>query len=413
MTIRLIRALSQGRVFPSWLAVGALAAAMLPGCKKEGPPAPPAEESPAQGSSAAARPKPPGRLDRAPIARISPQAMKAYRLDSCYFGTAGLLLAREAYRKSLGTATPGPGKIPAFGDYEREPEEPAGADAGAPGADAGAKGANAGARDVDERLLPGRLGRGLRLPFTRHVRSCTIAKGLKQPPAGELDEVVQQYERFVTQLDQRLNEAKRYYADKRYETDQFEQGKKLHASLAEAFASLDAERDKLGAALDAWRAKAEPATDELSEGAKIAQRAVAGARSVVTALLVKKLDRKAAGELTDALAKTVAEVEAYRDAHPDDFYCKKVAPDLGALVAVAKKLQAKPAAAGLDAAQIYRLTSFFLNVVESNHIALARLVRGHSGGSPGDILRLRQPRVRPEMVTPHPGLPAERPAEGE
>jgi hypothetical protein len=233
----------------------------------------------------------------APSAKIDPLVMKAYRAESCFYGTLSLKQARAAYLASLGGAAPGPGKIPAFGVDLSPDTRPtkagdapaasgsaaaAAAPSSAPVASAAA--AASGAPAMAGRPDIGGKARVRSVPYERFARSCTVAAGLKNPAAPELDKAMAEFAPFAVQLSKDLAMANTYYQKAEHEKDDFAKGKEYHQKLTEAFGKLDEHHKKLADALAAW-STANPLDESgYTEAQKLGLPAIVEARAAILAL---------------------------------------------------------------------------------------------------------------------------------
>jgi hypothetical protein len=364
----------------TFASLGLLAVAVTSvGCKKDDPPKA-APEPHASAVATAALPAR-GKLNvRQPMAvpRIDPQVMKEYRVDVCYFGTLSLREARDAYLASLGTAEPGPGKIPSFGAAAAPPAPPGGsASAGAPhaptppvagsasAAPAGSVGIGAlrGPRPPSD-FLP-------RPPHERNARACSVARGLKEPAMPEVDAAVAAFSDFAIELSKDIANATAYYARKDYEGDKFAKGKELHKKLKDGFAKYDELSEKLGAAVAAWRKEHPADLTKMEEGQKEAIVAFEDARVAMLAVATKKADAAAFKAATEKLGKSVEPLKARAAKENPDTWAKVVAPAAEDFLKLATELAPK-VEKGLDPEQHVKLVTSFVNLVEAKQRALSR-----------------------------------------
>lgn len=346
----------------------------------------------------------------APSAKIDPLVMKAYRAESCFYGTLSLKQARAAYLASLGGAAPGPGKIPAFG-VDLSPETRPTKDGAAPlaagsaapvaagsAAPAAAGSAAASAAASSAPAMAGRPDIGVKarvrsVPYERFARSCTVAAGLKNPAAPELDKVMAEFAPFAVQLSKDLAMANTYYQKAEHEKDDFAKGKEYHQKLTDSFAKLDEHHKKLADALAAWT-KANP-LDESSytEAQKLGLPAIAQARAAILALDAGDKDALAAGitKLDEASAALKKWGEDNKD--KNDPWPRILVPAIDNFLRELRGLGDDPKKASPD--QIVSAITMYTRVLESNHRALTRSLTEKSG--------IRNPRMlRPQMPPGHP-----------
>ncbi len=390
------------------LAVIAAFCAPILGACKEDPPPPPLP-SPARSGRVAASGSPKmnarNRLSDRRVPKIDGATTKAYRIDSCYFGSLGLQVARDAYAKSLGGAEPGPGKIPEFGDY---PENRKLAEAAKKRQEAAKKRADE-ARKSGAAGLPDRrpiLGPTPQVPFLRHLQSCRVAKTLKAPKMDGMDQAIADFEQYVSPLQRTLLDAHRYYGRKRYEKDDFKRSKKLHDDLVKSFAELD---ERLGAfqeAVTAWRAERQPPAEKLDEGGTMAQAAVEEAEALTLMLLADKPDAAAIQESLDKLKKASEELKARKEAGRREVHAKFVPPKLDELITAAEAVAKVPTK--LTPQQSYPVTAAMVLVLEAHYRALGQLLRqrGDTKDGPSRLIAPRfkaadgAPRLHPRNVKP-------------
>ncbi len=372
----------------------ALAGATLGGCRDE--PTPPATTASAESpsTSTAGAQRPPARK------RVSAQATKLYRLESCYFGTAGLLYAKQAYEKSLAGGEPGPGKVPEFGVFTPEPKPKPGVDGGA--ASPAAPKATPPAPKHDPRR-PRRFAKGQRLPFARYARACTIAESLKEPPSPELDAELGKYQSLVGKLNKSLQSAQRYYQTKKHEEDGFKRGKELHQEIVKGFADLEPQMTALGEALEAWRAKLGPAGDEIGETGKLSETAVAEARALTLLLMGAKVDAKAVAE---AIAKVTEAADALKAIDKKDSpFVRMLVPQLNKYQQMTARAEEEVKGGALSLQTRHFVTAAFTRLCETQYRAVTRQLRsGHrrhgKAGRPGHPLRGMDPKPPVRALTP-------------
>jgi len=312
--------------------------------------------------------------------RISPERMKRYRVDACYFGSMGVAVSRDAYLESLGGAEPSANKLPAFGDFpdvKPVPDNP-----------------------KIKRRAP-MIAAGRQLPFVRHVRACGIAKSLKQPPAEELDAAIREFDTYISKLNKALLDGKRYYARKTYEKDEFKRGKANHATLAAELPKLDDQLTKLGAAVDKWIAEAAPGDDKLDDAGKAAEAAVADARALTMLFLADEVDKAKVEEGIAAIDKQREALAAMGGDAKQAAHARVVPPKLKKFVDAAT--EAAKVSGKLTALQRYPVTAAMAELVEGNQRSLAQMLRKR-GPARLDTDRARRliPRLRPETARVQP-----------
>jgi hypothetical protein len=301
-----------------------------------------------------------------PMGREGPtlpkSALKIYRAEICYFGSFGLVVARDAYWESLNGLQPGPGRMPTFGEYPGQ----------------------------QKRKLPGsQIVEPL--PFDRHVRSCTSAKAVKDPAFASLDPALERYERYASALLKTFDDARRYYGRGEQLKDDYKKAHELHESLGDQLGALEDEIAAYAEAEIAWRPSAVLPEDGLDEAGKIARRVVAEARVLALGALADARDAA-------AIEKAAAAVEAGREAlaaiaqkspdavPPGGPHVQMLVPRLEKLVAASR--EAAAATGKLTPAQKYAVGSAMAEVLEGDQIAWSRLLH------PEDD-RMAMPLLRP------------------
>jgi len=361
---------------------------VLGACKDDPPPPPPPTADTASTSAPQAKGKPtrPSARDRTTVPRISAESMKQYRVETCYFGSMGLKVARDAYMASVGKTGPSATNLPDFGEYpENKPREENKPD-GKPDAEGKAK---------PERKVGRRrpLGGGRALPFIRHVRACSIAKSLKQPAYPELDAAVGEFEDYANDLQRLFLDATRYYAREQYKKDDFKRGKSIHEKLMEKLPMLD---DKLAAftkAMEAWWPEMKPGDEKLDEAGKVSLAAVNQARDAVRALMGSERDDAALDEAIEGLEAKLETLKADLDEDRTAPHPRVMVPKLEEMVEALKA--AKAVDGPLDAMQSYAVTAGMAGLIEAHQRGVAQLLRRSGGG--GARMPIR-PRLRGDAV---------------
>jgi hypothetical protein len=416
------------RTFSKWLGVVAVAGAVSVGCKGDEPK--PVKPDTSASSSAA---KPKARVD---IPKMSPQATKEFRVDSCYFGTLSLRQTRDAYLASLGSAEPSEKKIPSFGDLPEldaagkrrsdaapgttvPPSGSAGAKAAPPpkGTDAAkapapkaTAGAKATATPGTKAPGGGEAGRPAfapnRLPFTRYVHSCTLAKNVPGADDPKIDEPLKAYEEYVVALNKQLMQASQYYSREEYKKDQLAKGKELHKQLTEAFGKLDEKVSTFGAAVVEWRKGLGKLPDQLDPSGDIALAAIADARQLTFTLLGKEPDAAAIKAALDKLTSQADALDKEGQASPQAAFPKMVGPSLRAFLENATAAHAAvEAKKALNAEQLFLVAASFTTLSESGNRGITRHLyanRTPGAGAPGSAAIRPMPQPDRPMPAPPP-----------
>jgi hypothetical protein len=408
------------RRFSKWLGLVAVAGTMTVGCKGDEPkPAKP--DTSASGS--AAKPKP-----RVEVPKMSPQATKEFRIDSCYFGTLSLRQTRDAYLASVGTAEPSEKKIPTFGDFpevdatgKRKAETPPGASATP--STAPSTGAKApppppkGTAAAKSPAAKGATGPGLkapgagepgrpmftpnRLPFTRYVHSCTLAKNVPGAEDPKIDDALKAYEEYAVNLNKILMQASQYYSREEYKKDQMAKGKELDKQLKEAFGKLDQQQDAFVAALVEWRKGLSKVPDKLDASGDIALAAIGDARQLTLTMLGKEPDAAAVKAAIDKLTQQADQLDKEGQNNAQAAFPKMVGPSLRAFIENATAAQAAlEAKKPLNAEQLFLVTVSFTMLSESGNRGITRHLYAN-----------RSPGAGAPMSPPPRPLPAPQPPE--
>jgi hypothetical protein len=382
------------------LPLALLAATAFAGCGNEKPKPDPSAAASASNSTNGV----PARLNiRSPLAptiRVDPVSTKDYRIDVCYFGTLTLRQARDAYLASLGGAEPSEKKVPNFGGIVTPPAgstapatsgapsakpsaAPSAKPSVAPGASGTAKaaGSAAGSAAPAGQTPIAAMGAepphrpfdiALRAPHERNARACSVAAGLKDAPMGDLDTALQAYAPFAVELAKTIATATMYYQREEYKKDSFAKGKELHKQLTDAFAKLDENQDKLGAAIDAWRKAHPPDVAKQDEAEKLATAAFNDARDVMLAVFPKKPNVAGFKDATGRLEKSLAALKTFAASNNNDPWSKMMAPSLESMLKAAKDAEPKLTDKGIDGDTLLVLTNTFVSVIESKYRALSR-----------------------------------------
>jgi hypothetical protein len=402
------------------VAAGSVPAA---GCKDD-PPPPPTPDTASASASSRSTP------DRKMV-RLSPEAMKAYRVETCYYGALGLRRARDAYLASVGNAEPSADKIPSFGEYpdvrkfagdgekgdkgdkkeQKDKTEPAVAASGsatpAPKTSGSAAGVPPGGSAMGHGGMQGRPGMTptRQLPFVRHLRSCSVAKTLKTPAYEGFDGKLEEFEKYSTKLNQTLLEAQRYYTRKQYEKDEFKRGKELHKTLTDEFGKLDEQLKAFDGAIRGWYDKLKPPPDELDEGGKMASEAVGEARKLTLALLAGEANAEKAKDPLEKVKKTITTLEDRHEKDKREAHAAIVTPKLKAWVGVIEHVLKD--GDKLSDESNYLVSAAMAELVEADQRAVAQLLRGKGGGGSGmrGPMRLNKPGLRQPGMEQLPSKP--------
>jgi hypothetical protein len=409
------------------------------GCKEDPPPPAPEPAASASGKTASK-----ARADvrrSTAIPRVSPLAMKIYRVEGCYYGSLAMAAARDVYLASLGGAEPSATKLPSFAEDEGG-EAGAAAVAASPSAAPSSERA-ARAASSSERVAgpaPGlasaaasalaarpamggrEMGLDPRRPmplrpmaWVRHVRSCSIAKNLREPAAPELDERLKSYDDYASKLTRLFNDAHRYFSRKEFERDSFEKGKQLHKDLLAELGRLDAELAALGKTVTGWRASRGALPEELDKGGELGTAMVTQAHAFFQLLVAQPLDLAAARGGLDALraAGEALEQRQTDEQGKEEAHVKQLGPKVKPLLAAAERALAplKDKDKKAPATSFGPLALTMADLVEIDHRAVAQLVRkrGETSAPPRDV-PVDNPHVRPGDPDDRPPPPPERPA---
>ena len=365
------------------MSVGALAA-----CKDDPPPPPPpSADTASTAASGKGKPTKPSAQDRTAVPRISPESMKQYRIETCYFGSMGLLLARDAYLASVGENGPSPTNLPEFGDYpENKPREGAdGKDAKEP-TDGKPDARKAGPRTP-------LMGGGRALPFIRHVRACSIAKSLRQPEYADLDPPVAKFEGYVNDLQRLFLDASRYYAREQFKKDDFKRGKSVHDKLMEKLPALDDELAAFTAAMEKWWPTMKPGDEELDEAGKTSLAAVNQAREGIRATMGEEVDAEALGKAIEGLEAKLASLQEVLDKDRTAPHPRVMVPKLTEMIEALKAIQG--AGAEVTGLQRYSVSAGMASLIEAHQRGVAQLLRRSAGGMPRTPIR---PRLRDDSI---------------
>jgi len=231
------------------------------------------------------------------------------------------------------------------------------------------------------------------VPYERFARSCTVAAGLKNPVAPELDQAMAEFAPFAVQLSKDLAMANTYYQKGEHEKDDFAKGKEYHQKLTEAFGKLDEHHKKLADALAAW-SKANPLDESgYTEAQKLGIPAIVEARAAILALDAG--DKEALAAKITKLDEASAALKKWGEDNKDknDPWPRILVPAIENYVRELRGLGDDPKKASPD--QIVSAITMYTRVLESNHRALTRSLTEKSG--------IRNPRMlRPQMPAGHP-----------
>lgn len=154
-------------------------------------------------------------------------------------------------------------------------------------------------------------------------KNINAALELKPALAG-LDDSARAYRSALLQLNDRINEADRYYNRKNYEDDGFAKGKEMHAPLAKAMQDFRAASSTFSDALEVENDKLqvkELAEVEKAEGRKLRywrMAAMADAKHIVRLMSEDTFDVTQATAKVDAFEKTTDALVDYAKAHKDE-----------------------------------------------------------------------------------------------
>lgn len=154
-------------------------------------------------------------------------------------------------------------------------------------------------------------------------KNINAALELKPALAG-LDDSARAYRSALLQLNDRINEADRYYNRKNYEDDGFAKGKEMHAPLAKAMQDFRAASSTFSDALEVENDKLqvkELAEVEKAEGRKLRywrMDAMADAKHIVRLMSEDTFDVTQATAKVDAFEKATDALVDYAKAHKDE-----------------------------------------------------------------------------------------------
>jgi len=410
--------------FSKWLGLFSLLGAFAIGCKDEPPKVGP--DAAASGSAGRTRP-------RTEVPKMSPQATKEFRIDSCYFGTLSLRITRDAYLASLGTAEPSDKKLPSFGEFPeidttgRKPAEPSADATATPSASAKAtakpkatgapkaKGTAAGTAGpakppgVTEPTKP--MFQPNRLPYQRYVHSCTLAKNVPGAEDPKIDDPLKTYEEYVSGLNKLLQQASQYYQRKEYEKDQFVKGKDLHKQLTESFAKLDERIDAFGAAVVEWRKGLAKIPDKLDASGDIALGALGDARQLTISMIGKGADAAALKPTIDKLGEDANKLDQEGQSNAQAAFPRMVTPTLRAFVQTATEAHGALEKKEIGPVLTYKVTATFTALSEAcnrgitRHLYTAARGAGPGGPGAGPPRPMPGPRPQPRPDEPQPPPP--------
>lgn len=364
----------------------------LGACKDDPPPPPPpTADTASTAASGKTKPIKPSARDRTAVPRISPESMKQYRIETCYFGSRGLLVARDAYMASVGEQGPSPTNLPEFGDYPENAPRDAGKDAKEP-TDGKPDARKAGPRTP-------LMGGGRALPFIRHVRACSIAKSLRQPEYADLDPAVAKFEAYVNDLQRLFLDASRYYAREQYKKDDFKRGKSVHDKLMEKLPALDDELAAFTDAMQKWWPTMKPGDEDLDEAGKVSLAAVDQARDAVRATMGDEPDTEALGKAIEGLEAKLASLQEILDKDRTAPHPRVMVPKLTEMIDALKAVQGGE----ITGMQRYAVSAGMASLIEAHQRGVAQLLRRSAGGMPRTPIR---PRLRDDSIRalPRPGV---------
>ncbi len=414
------------RVVTSALALVALTGSLLAGCKEDPPPPPLPEPKGTvkfrDHKKALKTPK----MSNTRLPKISAETMKRFRVELCRYGSYGLKFASDAYTTSLAGAVPSAGKLPTFGKH---PD---------------------GSRKSRLKGRAAGIGRALpfygQLPFARHVRACTIAKGLREPATPALSEALVAFDAFAAPLNKHMMEALRYYGRKQFEKDKFARAQTLHKHLSKLFPQIDTKLAAVDTAAEAWLSTLKKQPEKLDESGELVNTALNEARGLLKLAMAESVDAAAFKEATSKLAKAVEAIHGQEEtktkspetaagvsdtkkkvpAEKKDAgqakdkptatasskakvqpkgkvaspFARVVTPQLKKLLLAAEKAQGAIKNKKLTVADRYGLSLRMATALEANHQALGQLLRLRGDTKPGGPLRLMKPRLRANTPRP-------------
>lgn len=304
--------------------------------------------------------------------------MKRFRTEQCLYGLEGLFRVRDNYRKSLGGKEPSKDNIPVVSVHpESDNKTDSKTAAGMP----------------RRSLLLGR-----RLPFSRRVRACVVAKNLSKPEAAELDKALGDFQVYYRILNKALMGSHRYYSSKQYEKDAFKRGKLLHADLMKSFGELDKVAKPLIAASKTWLGGLGPATEKLDDAGKISTALINQARTFTQLAMAAKQDKAALKTSLRELSGEVAKLQQAKEKAPTSPFSRAVPPSAKRFVTAATAMldpDGTTAASGANSATLrYKLSEAMAELVEVHHRSLGQLLRKRGDTRAGAPMRLLKPRLR-------------------
>lgn len=172
-----------------------------------------------------------------------------------------------------------------------------------------------------------RLVYGLYTLSDSSVASCqkdVTAAAALTPAVANLDDAARAYVAALMPLNEKINEADKYYERQNYKDDKFAQGKAMHAPLAQAMKDFDAASSAFSKALDVENDKqlaAQLQRVEQAEGRKWQywrMATMAEAKRLVQILSDDTFNVEEATTKMAAFEKAADELAAYAKAHEDE-----------------------------------------------------------------------------------------------
>ncbi len=229
---------------------------------------------------------------------------------------------------------------------------------------------------------------------------------MKDAADPELDPVLKEFADFARPLARLLQEANAYYAQDKFKSDSFTQGRAYHLCLTgsgtctpssssssspvtDAFARLDKQLLDLSAAVDRYRAAHPIDKSGFSPPRRLGNDAVEDANALLVALDTSDLVTASSSIAKLEATKTALEglTDTTEDAHA---WGKGLTPPLKLLIDRAKDLASK-GKTPIPPAQMNELVALHARVLERDYSSLQRALRGPP------LTRIPTPRMpRPE-----------------